>query len=77
MIGNENNYETLLPVLPNLVTTTDEVTIFATDGMINNKERFFLQQNQMRSRMNNVIREQEMCIKLNLLVIPIVEAFVW
>ena len=42
MVGNTNKHETLLPVLPNLVTTTDEVTIFATDGKIHSKESFFL-----------------------------------
>ena len=77
MVGNQNNNETLLHVLPNLVTTTDEVTIFATDGMINNKENFFCQQNQVKSRMNNVILEQEMYIRQDLLVTLIVEAFAW
>ena len=32
----------LYPVLPNLVTSTDEVTIFATCGIVNNKETFFI-----------------------------------
>ena len=41
MVGNSNIQETLLPVLPNLVTTTDEVTIFATDEKIHPKEKQF------------------------------------
>ena len=45
MIGNNSNIESLVPVLPNLVTTTDEVTIFATDGKIHSKEAFSLLQN--------------------------------
>ena len=31
-----------IPVLPHLVTSTDETTIFATDGMINPKEKIYL-----------------------------------
>ena len=42
MIGNTGIREELVPVLPNLVTTTDEVTIFATAGTVHNKESFFV-----------------------------------
>ena len=42
MIGNHVASEKQVPVLPNLVTTTDEVTIFATAGTVHKKETFFL-----------------------------------
>ena len=42
MIGNTGLRVDLLPVLPNLVTTTDEVTIFATADVVHNKESFFV-----------------------------------
>ena len=42
MIGNTGLREKLVPVLPNLVTTTDEVTIFATADTVHNKESFFI-----------------------------------
>ena len=42
MIGNTGLRETLVPVLPNLVTTTDEVTIFTTADTVHNKESFFI-----------------------------------
>ena len=43
MIGHDDNTKVkLFPVLPNLVTSTDEVTIFATCGIVNNKETFFI-----------------------------------
>ena len=42
MLGNESNDHTLSPVLPNLVTTTDEVTLFATTSIVNSKETLYL-----------------------------------
>ena len=42
MLGNESNDHTLLPVLPNLVTTTDEVTLFATTSIVNSKDTLYL-----------------------------------
>ena len=42
MLGNENKKEELMPVLPNMVTTTDEVTIFATSTLINHKEKLYI-----------------------------------
>ena len=42
MIRHTANQEKLNPVLPNLVMTTDEVTIFATTEVVNNKESFYL-----------------------------------
>ena len=41
-IGNEGCSIALLPILPNLITSTDEVTIFATSSIINNKESSYL-----------------------------------
>ena len=31
-----------IPVLPHMITTTNETTIFATDGIINPKEKIYL-----------------------------------
>lgn len=42
MIGSDNNKAKLQPVLPNLVTSTDEVTVFATLSVIRGKENFYL-----------------------------------
>lgn len=42
MIGDKTNKSKLFPVFPHLVTTTDEVTLFATSGTIHNKEKFFI-----------------------------------
>ena len=42
MIGHNTVIENLFPVLPNLLTTSDEVTIFATMGIINDKESFYI-----------------------------------
>ena len=42
MIGHATIKEKLFPILPNLVTTTDEVTIFATTGIVNDKESFYI-----------------------------------
>ena len=42
MLGQNRNEIKLLPVLPNLVTTTDEVTIFATAGTVHAKEQFYI-----------------------------------
>ena len=41
MIGSKENIE-LHPVLPNLVTSTDEMTIFATSSKINSKESLYI-----------------------------------
>ena len=40
--GITNIVETLIPVLPHLVTSTDETTVFITSKMINNKEVWYL-----------------------------------
>ena len=42
MIGDESNSTKLLPVLPNLVTSTDKITIFATSSIVNGKESFYV-----------------------------------
>ena len=42
MIGDTENYTTLYPVLPNLVTSTDEVTVFATSTIINGKDSLYI-----------------------------------
>ena len=42
MIGNDDNKAKLQPILPNLVTSTNEVTVFATSSIINGKESFYL-----------------------------------
>lgn len=40
LIGNSSSKEKRFPVLPNRVTTTDKVTIFATAGAVNFKGNF-------------------------------------
>ena len=42
MLGISEGKKELLPVLPNMLTTTDEVTIFATTSMVNNKESLYI-----------------------------------
>ena len=42
MIGDVSLKKNLYPILPNLLTTTDEVTIFATAGNIQKNESFYL-----------------------------------
>ena len=42
MIGNDKIVETMVPILPNLLTTTNEVTIFATAETIHQKESFYI-----------------------------------
>ena len=42
MIGNSDIVEKLYPVLPNLVTSTDEITIFATTTNVLGKERYYI-----------------------------------
>ena len=42
MFGNSETRVKLQPVLPNLVTSTDEVTIFATSSVLHGKESFYL-----------------------------------
>lgn len=43
MIVNPSKKEVLTPILSNLVTTTDEVTIFASSTTINKKDHFYLE----------------------------------
>ena len=43
MVGNIDKKEEMVPVLPNLITTTDEVTIFASTTSINKKDEFYLE----------------------------------
>ena len=42
LLGNKTNMEKLHPVLPNLITTTDEVTIFATASEVHSDDAFYL-----------------------------------
>ena len=42
MIGNSITKKKLYPVLPNLITSTNEVTIFATTGTVDSKESFYI-----------------------------------
>ena len=42
MLGTRNKPIKATPVLPNLVTSTDKVTIFATPTLVNGKESFYL-----------------------------------
>ena len=42
MTGNDSAISKLYPILPNLITSTDETTIFATSSIINNKESFYI-----------------------------------
>ena len=42
MIGTNDKNLSLTPVLPNLITSTDEVTIFATSSQIHNMDSFYL-----------------------------------
>ena len=43
MLGNnEKEWVEMQPVLPNLVTTTNEVTIFVTSTLVNNKEKLYI-----------------------------------
>ena len=42
MLGTSEGKKELLPVLPNMLTTSDEVTIFATTSMVNNKESLYI-----------------------------------
>lgn len=42
MIGNEQNDVKLQPILPNLITSTDEVTVFVTASVLHGKESFYL-----------------------------------
>ena len=42
LIGNPDKPVNVVPVLPNLVTSTDEVTLFATASKINGKNDFYI-----------------------------------
>ena len=42
MLGISSNDCKMLPVLPNLITSTDEITIFATSSIVNGKESFYI-----------------------------------
>ena len=42
MIGSSQNQVKLQPILPNLVTSTDEVTVFATTSKVYGKEPFYI-----------------------------------
>ena len=43
MIGNERNMvKKLTPVLPNLITSTDKVTIFASSSVIHGKDSYYI-----------------------------------
>lgn len=42
MLGSSSNKSKLCPILPNLVTSTDEVTVFATSSKDHDKESFYL-----------------------------------
>ena len=42
MLGVSNKKCKMLPVLPNLITSTNEITIFATSSVINGKEPFYI-----------------------------------
>ena len=42
MLGVSDGKKEMLHVLPNILTTTDEVTIFATASIINNKESLYI-----------------------------------
>ena len=42
MLGFDEVKINMMPVLPNLLTTTDEVTIFATTTMVNNEESLYI-----------------------------------
>lgn len=42
MLGNDSNLVQMQPVLPNLITSTDEVTIFATFATVNSKESLYI-----------------------------------
>ena len=42
MIGNVSNLVNMQPILPNLITSTDEVTIFASVAKVNSKESLYL-----------------------------------
>ena len=53
MLGNPSKKSTLTPVLPNLVTSTDEVTIFASQSQIQSKDSFYLVSKPM-SNMNKL-----------------------
>ena len=42
MLGIPTNKVEMLPVLPNMLTTTDEVTIFATTSAVSDKESLYI-----------------------------------
>ena len=42
MIGNEQSDLKLYPILPNLITSTNKVTVFATSSIIHGKESYYL-----------------------------------
>ena len=42
MIGQPHKKVKMIPVLPNLVTSTDEVTLFATPNIVHGKESFYV-----------------------------------
>ena len=42
MLGNVEKKVDMMPVLPNMVTTTDEVTLFATSTLVNHKESIYI-----------------------------------
>ena len=42
MIGSLKSKAKLLPILPNLITSTDEVTVFATASTVHGKESYYL-----------------------------------
>lgn len=60
MIGNLDSPVSMQPVLPNLVTSTNKVTVFATVSIINGKETLYivskpqyLENNEVNSRSQN------------------------
>ena len=42
MMHNDSTPVKLIPVLPNLVTSTDKLTMFATASIVNDKDEFYI-----------------------------------
>ena len=42
ILGHKSKKIKLVPVLPNLITTTDKVTIFVTSSIVNQKEPLYI-----------------------------------
>ena len=56
MIGNDTATPIkMVPVLPNLATTTDDITIFATSSIVNNKDRYYVvtRQQELKNELVN------------------------